>query len=142
MLMKWLRQITVVQGQAVAVALLVVTVPALALAPIAARRQILVITLVVTAGIYLLWSVGEESWRRKGIEVGYFALNMGIVVLGLAFSPLWLAAGLIVHGFWDLVHLVQFGGVGTRRVPLWYIFACVTYDWLFGTTIVLLILLT
>lgn len=112
MLMKWLRQITVVQGQAVAVALLVVTVPALALAPIAARRQILVITLVVTAGIYLLWSVGEESWRRKGIEVGYFALNMGIVVLGSAFSPLWLAAGLIAHGFWDLGHLVRFGGSG------------------------------
>ena len=107
-----------------------------------ARRQILATTLVVTAAIDLIFTVREQSWRRKGIEVGYIALNIGIVVLGLTFSPYILAAGLIAHGFWDLVHLVRFGGIGTRHVPLWYICACLTYDWLLGAAIVLVIPLT
>jgi hypothetical protein len=89
-----------------------------------------------TGLIYILWCLEEESWRRIGLEAGYIALTVGLAILGFAFWSVPLAAGLVAHGFWDLAHLAPFGGHGTRHVPRWYIFACLSYDWLVGAFVV------
>lgn len=61
------------------------------------------------------------------------SLELFGILLGLLFSPYFLALGYFGHGIWDLVHhpkLVQ------TRVPQSYIYLCSIYDWVVGIFII------
>ncbi len=69
---------------------------------------------------------------RPSIAVLEIAVATGFVVLaflGFWLSPAFIAAGLFLHAFWDLVH--QPRGI-TTRLPRWYPPFCAAFDFVFA----------
>jgi hypothetical protein len=85
--------------------------------------------LAVIGAIYLGFAFADG---RPSIAVLESAVATGFLVL--AFLGLWrasafIAAGLVLHGSWDLVH--QPRGI-TTRLPRWYPPFCAAFDFVFA----------
>ncbi|MGE5443753.1 MAG: DUF6010 family protein [Ignavibacteriales bacterium] len=69
---------------------------------------------------------------RVSIVILELSLATGFIVLallGLWLAPVFIAVGLILHGFWDLAHRPR--GI-TTKLPSWYPPFCAAYDFVFA----------
>ena len=85
--------------------------------------------LAVIGAIYLGFAFADG---RPSIVVLESVVATGFLVvafLGLWQAPAFIAAGLVLHGFWDLVH--QPRGI-TTRLPRWYPPFCAAFDFVFA----------
>ena len=96
--------------------------------PVAERRTAEAIVLAVIAAIYIGFALAERDAGNLLIEVAFATAIIVVAFIGLAHSPYWLAAGLVAHGIWDLLHHHRHPVLGTREVPRWYPPACLAYD--------------
>ena len=88
------------------------------------------IGLVVAALIYVGFAVvwGDAQWVL--IEALGLPIYGGMAWLGLKRSPIWLGIGWMLHMPWDL--FVHYIGPGFHVVPVWYMFACFSFDLIAG----------
>jgi hypothetical protein len=85
--------------------------------------------LAIIAAVYLGFAFVDG---RPSIAVLEMAVATGFLVLaflGLWLAPAFIAAGLFLHAFWDLVH--QPRGI-TTRLPRWYPPFCAAFDFVFA----------
>lgn len=99
------------------------------------RGRILGRGLIVAGSIYLIITVVQGEFLQAAIESG------GVILCALAYwlstrhSLYWLAAGWSLHPLWDV--LLHLNG-GDIDVPVeWYAVACISFDLLVATYIVL-----
>jgi hypothetical protein len=87
------------------------------------------VSLAMIAAIYLgfAFSDGRTSIVILEMTVGTVFIVLGL--LGLWMAPMLIAAGLILHGVWDLLHRPR--GV-TTKLPAWYPPFCAAYDFVFA----------
>jgi len=79
-------------------------------------------------GVYPTFSFIWGGARERRIELGYFLVAVLVIGLALAVDPRWLAFGWLMHGVWDLLHHRDHQVVGLRGIPLWYVQACLVWD--------------
>lgn len=82
--------------------------------------------LVIAAAIYVWFALaGGGSPRDVALEAGGLAAFGTAALLGIRLSPLWLAAGWLLHAGWDVgLHSTT----ATPFVPAWYPPLCVGFD--------------
>lgn len=98
-----------------------------------AELNILGIALVIAAIIYPGFAVvwGDSEW----IIIELIGVPLYSLFYWLAFrQPLWLAAGWLLHPLWDV--LLHLNGPGNNIAPEWYATACISFDLLVATYIV------
>lgn len=97
--------------------------------------DLLAFILAASGGIY--WGVAATAARRgiKVIEIVAGAAFVGMAMLGLWWTSLWIAAGFALHGAWDFAHHPRRIRTGLRR---WFPPFCATFDWLVALYILLL----
>ncbi|HET7736024.1 MAG TPA: hypothetical protein VFK52_08630 [Nocardioidaceae bacterium] len=91
----------------------------------------LVLGCIGVAGLYSVYPVFSLLWgdsRERATEVGYLLLGVLVIALAVAVDPRWLALGWLLHGCWDLLHHRDHHKVGLRGIPLWYVQACLAWD--------------
>lgn len=87
------------------------------------------------AAVYLGFTFSDMG-RKKDvvIEIANVIAYLALVPLSLWFTPYFLAAGYLWHGIWDAIHHRKLRLIHTK-VPEWYIYACMFYDWIIGVFI-------
>lgn len=111
-----------------AAALAGLTMVSIAWLPVAERRVTEGVMLAVVAAIYIGFALAERSGVNLVIELAFATAILVIVFIGLAESRYWIAAGLVAHGVWDLLHHPRHPVIGTRELPRWYPPACLVFD--------------
>lgn len=93
------------------------------------------VSLAMIAAIYLgfAFSDGRTSILILELTAGTVFIVLGL--LGIWQAPLFIAAGLILHGFWDLAHRP---GAITTKLPGWYPAFCAAYDFVFAGVFIVL----
>ena len=66
------------------------------------------------------------SWIETMVAISFVIMGIS----GLWVSPWILAAALLLHGFWDLIH--HNPSKLLASIPKWYVPFCATYDWIMG----------
>ncbi len=95
--------------------------------PLAQQWAALLLALI--GGAYVGFAARDGRPSANVIELAGALAFVAIGLLGLQFSPRWIAGGYVAHGFWDLVHHRHGPYADT---PQWYIPFCVVYDWIVG----------
>jgi Family of unknown function (DUF6010) len=93
------------------------------------------VTLAVIGAIYLGFALADG---RLSVMILEGAAGTGFIVLallGLWQAPAFIAAGLILHGFWDLAHRPR--AIPTK-LPSWYPPFCAAWDFLFAGIFIVL----
>jgi hypothetical protein len=103
-------------------------------------RSVLVIFLFIAAGAYFGFAtLGREVVDTQPIwmlvELAQVTVFGALALLGLRGSPYWIAAGWVLHPFWDVV--LHYIGPGHSFTPWTYAIACVSFDWLVAIYIVI-----
>ncbi len=103
-------------------------------------RSVLVIFLFIAAGAYFGFAtLGREVVDTQPIwmlvELAQVIVFGTLALLGLRGSPYWIAAGWVLHPFWDVV--LHYIGPGHPFTPWTYAIACVSFDWLVALYIVI-----
>ena len=99
------------------------------------EKRVLTIALVVAALVYVGLAVvwGKATWIL--IETAGVPAFGAFVWLALRHNYKWLAAGWALHPVWDVgLHL---WGPGQAMAPQWYVVACVSFDVLVATYVVI-----
>lgn len=96
--------------------------------PALGSRKVLAYGLIATAALYVGFALRSPdnltAW--VGIEMTGVAIYGSFAMLSLVGSPWWLAAGWLVHPFWDIqFHYI---GTGSAFTPDWYALACAGFD--------------
>lgn len=110
-------------------------VPSLALAFYLPRQKaldFLAIQLGAIAAVYSGASLAVGDLSVNVIEISVVFVFLGFTLVGLWLSPQVLAAGFVVHGFWDAAH---HWGLVEKILPDWYAPFCLGYDWVMGAFI-------
>ncbi|HEU4683959.1 MAG TPA: DUF6010 family protein [Nitrospira sp.] len=92
-------------------------------------RQWAALLLALIGGAYVGFAARDGRPGANLIELTGALAFAAVGLLGLQFNPLWIAAGYLAHGFWDLLHHRHGSYADT---PRWYIPFCVVYDWIVG----------
>lgn len=87
------------------------------------------ICLAMICAIYLGFAISDGRLPIVILEVTIATLFLVLAFLGLWVAPAFVAAGLILHGIWDLAHRPN--GI-TTRLPVWYPPFCAAYDFVFA----------
>ena len=95
--------------------------------------DLLSLILALTGGIYLGAALHGGTRGRVVIETVLAATLVILAFLALAWSPLWLALGLVLHGAWDLPHHTGAVSHGVRR---WFPPFCAAWDWAIAAMVV------
>ena len=87
------------------------------------------VCLAMIAAIYVgfAFADGRVSIVILELSVGTVFIVLGL--LGLWQAPAFIAAGLILHGVWDLAHRPH---AITTKLPAWYPPFCAAYDFVFA----------
>jgi uncharacterized protein (TIGR02246 family) len=85
--------------------------------------------LAVIAAIYVGFAFSDGRLAFIVIELLVGTGFVVLALLGLWQAPVFIAAGLVLHAIWDLVHRPRL--VGTR-LPGWYPAFCAAYDFVFA----------
>lgn len=86
----------------------------------------LALFLALTACVYLGALLAQRTgWKTRIGEVSVGALVFLSAFLGLAVSPIWMAAGYGLHGAWDWLHV---GGRVGARTAAWFPPLCAGFD--------------
>ena len=95
--------------------------------------DLLTLILALTGGIYLGAALRGAGRGRIAFEGVLSAVLVVFALLALWWSPLWLAAGLVLHGAWDLAHHTGAVAHGVRR---WFPPFCAAWDWAVAAMVV------
>ncbi len=96
--------------------------------------ELLVILLAVIASIYLGFALIDGRRREIMIEISGMFFFLALAVFGLWFSPIFLIAGYLAHGVWDIIHNPK---IIQTEVVEWYKVLCLVYDWIIAGFILL-----
>jgi hypothetical protein len=88
----------------------------------------------VIAATYVGFALASRGRMRVWPQIFGFLGFEAMALLGLYFNWWFIATGLVLHGFWDLLH---HGERGQRALPIWYPPACATYDWVLAVFVVI-----
>ncbi|HKF41662.1 MAG TPA: DUF6010 family protein [Thermoanaerobaculia bacterium] len=83
------------------------------------------VSLAMIAAIYLGFAFSDGRISILIIELAVGTVFIVLALLGLWQAPVFIAAGLILHAFWDLAHRPN---VVTTKLPGWYPAFCAAYD--------------
>ena len=92
-------------------------------------RKFYPIILIIIAIIYVLFAIMGKNATVIYAESLFALLFIAIAIIGLKFSGIIIAAGLIGHGMFDLAHDTF---VLNTSVPLWWPIYCAVVDILLG----------
>jgi hypothetical protein len=93
------------------------------------------VALALIAAIYLGFALMDGRISIAILEGMVGTAFVVIALLGLWLAPVLIAAGLILHGCWDVAHRPH--GVATK-LPAWYPAFCAAYDFVFAGAFLLL----
>ena len=99
------------------------------------QLEIFALFLALTSCVYGGAVLTQAGAKYSLIELPFVVIVFVTSILGLFFSPLWLAVGYMLHGVWDLGH--HFNHVKTPMVK-WFPPLCSAFDLLMAIFIVLL----
>jgi len=100
--------------------------------PKANAMQYLTVLLMGIATVYLGFTFSNAGRKQDIIiEIANITLYIVLVLLSLVITPYFLVAGYFWHGVWDIIHHKKVNLVQTK-VPEWYIYCCILYDWVIG----------
>jgi len=89
------------------------------------QLEILALFLALTSCVYGGAILTPAGTKYSLVELPFVVVIFISSILGLLFSPLWLAAGYLLHGVWDLGH--HFNHVKTPMVK-WFPPLCAAFD--------------
>ena len=78
------------------------------------------------------WAALRQK-QAIGIEVFISFFMIGLSILGLFLSPLFVIAAIFGHGVWDLA---KHNGAGAPFFK-WYVSGCVVVDWLYAASLLI-----
>jgi Family of unknown function (DUF6010) len=93
------------------------------------------VALAVIGAIYVGFAFSDGRLPIVILELSVGTAFVVLALLGLWLAPVFLAVGLILHGFWDLAHRPR--GI-TTKLPAWYPPFCAAYDFVFAGVFLLL----
>ncbi len=93
------------------------------------------VALAVIGAIYLGFALSDGRLPIVILELSVGTAFVVLALLGLWQAPVFVAVGLILHGFWDLAHRPR--GI-TTKLPAWYPPFCAAYDFVFAGAFLLL----
>lgn len=93
------------------------------------------VALAIIGAIYLGFALSDGRLSIMLLELSVGTGFVVLALLGLWLAPMFIAIGLILHGFWDLAHRPR--GV-TTKLPAWYPPFCAAYDFVFAGVFLLL----
>jgi hypothetical protein len=93
------------------------------------------VALAVIGAIYLGFALSDGRLPIVILELSVGTAFVVLALLGLWLAPVFVAVGLILHGFWDLAHRPR--GI-TTKLPAWYPPFCAAYDFVFAGAFLLL----
>ena len=88
-----------------------------------------VISLAAIATIYMGFGLADGRLLIAILELSVATAFVVLALLGLWLAPAFVAAGLMLHGVWDLLHRPH--GV-TTKLPSWYPPFCAAFDFVFA----------
>lgn len=88
------------------------------------------------AAVYVGFAFSSGRKQDILIEIPHFVLYLILALFSLRGMPYLLVAGYFWHGIWDLIHYPKISIVKTK-VPNWYIYGCVLYDWVIAVFILI-----
>lgn len=91
----------------------------------------LFVAALIYVGFALAW--GNAQW--VAIEALGLPIYGGMAWLGLRKSPIWLGVGWLLHMPWDM--FVHYIGPGFHLAPVWYMFACFSFDLIVGVYLII-----
>jgi len=111
---------------------------ALTVLPAEKRIDLAAMLMMLIASIYIGFGIADGDPRHLLVEIAGAVVFGGVTMLGLWVSPYWLVAGLVLHGFYDLVHHPE-----AIQTPIkdWYPPFCAVVDWLVGGYLLILLLI-
>lgn len=93
------------------------------------------VALAMIGAIYMGFAFSDGRSSIVILELSAATAFIVLALLGLWQAPAFVAAGLILHCFWDLAH--RPGGIATK-LPSWYPPFCAAYDFVFAGVFLLL----
>ena len=119
-------------GLVVGIILAVITIAMTLLLPKAVGLQFLMVLLMGIAAVYIGFTFSNAGRKQDIIiEMANIAMYIILVLLSLSVTPYLLVAGYFWHGLWDAIHHKKINLIQIK-VPEWYIYGCVLYDWVIG----------
>ncbi len=91
--------------------------------------QLFTLFLAYTACVYLGAALSDSRVRWISIEFLLSTVFYVFAVLGLIYSPVWVAIGFILHGVWDMLHHPR---LIKTKVVRWFPPLCAVFDWIVG----------
>ena len=91
------------------------------------RLDILAVGLAAIGSVYVGSAIAQKQRQNILLEIAIALLCVVLALLGLWVSPVWLVAGYVLHGVWDLFHHAQ--SAGAKISQRWYPPLCVGFDW-------------
>ncbi|HSF19948.1 MAG TPA: DUF6010 family protein [Vicinamibacteria bacterium] len=85
--------------------------------------------LAVIGAIYVGFGFSDGRVSLAAVELLVATVFLVLAFLGLWLAPGFIAAGLVLHGLWDLAHHPR--GVRTK-LPAWYPPFCAAFDFVFA----------
>jgi hypothetical protein len=93
------------------------------------------IVLALIGAIYVGFGLSDGRVSMALLEVSVATAFLVLALLGLWWAPILIAAGLALHGLWDLAHRPR--GIPTR-LPSWYPLFCAAVDFVLAGAFVVL----
>jgi len=87
------------------------------------------VSLVMIAAVYLGFAFSDGRVSIVILELSVATVFLVLALLGLWQAPVFIGAGLILHGLWDLAHRPH--AISTK-LPKWYPPFCAAYDFVFA----------
>ena len=87
------------------------------------------VALTMIGAIYMGFAFADGRVSIVILELSVATAFITLALLGLWVAPMFIAAGLVLHGFWDLAHRPN--GV-TTKIPKWYPPFCASFDFVFA----------
>ncbi len=119
-------------GFTIGIILAAVTIAITLVLPKTIALQFLIVLLMGIAAVYIGFTFSNAGRKQDIIiEMANIAMYIVLVLLSLSITPYLLVAGYFWHGLWDAIHHKKINLVQTK-VPEWYIYGCILYDWVVG----------
>ncbi|VVB55969.1 Uncharacterised protein [uncultured archaeon] len=119
-------------GFTIGIILVAVTIAISLALPKANALQYLTVLLMGIATVYLGFTFSNTGRKQDIIiEMANITMYIVLVLLSIGITPYFLVAGYFWHGVWDIIHHKKVNLVQTK-VPEWYIYGCILYDWVIG----------
>jgi len=123
-----------IKGLMIGITLALITIIIALFFPVKEEIEFLAVILSAIMAVYLGFVFSNGNNKDIAIEVTNAVFYALLIFAGLWMNPLFLAIGYFWHGIWDAIHCKGLQIIKTR-VPNWYIYLCMAYDWIIGAFI-------